>query len=389
MESPQAILHLDLDAFFCAVEEIKNPELRGKPFAVGGDPRGRGVVSSCSYPARKFGVRSAMPMAQAVRICPDLIIVGGEHESYRFYSRKVIGILHQLTDQVEQLSIDEAFVNISSLNPKPREIGSRLQARIRTELDLPNSVGIAANKLVAKIATDVGKLSSSGDYPPNALTVVPPGEEARFLAPLPVDMLWGVGPKSKERLESLGITTIGDLAAIPVIELAQIFGKHGYQLSQRARGIDQRPLVMERDVKSVSNERTFRHDKGRREEILREIDRLAQKVSRRLQKKELKGRTIQIKVRWSDFDTLTRQVTLGKAVQDAATISRHCQELFELVWQDDRQVRLIGVGVSNLDNHPQQMRLWDPRVKKDLQLEETLQQLQEKYGDHSITRGFK
>lgn len=389
MESPRAILHLDLDAFFCAVEEIKNPELRGKPFAVGGDPRGRGVVSSCSYPARKFGVRSAMPMARAVRICPDLIIVGGEHESYRFYSRKVIGILHQLTDQVEQLSIDEAFVNISSLNPNPREIGSRLQARIRTELDLPNSVGIAANKLVAKIATDVGKLSSSGDHPPNALTVVPPGEESRFLAPLPVDMLWGVGPKSKERLESLGITTIGDLAAYPVIELAQIFGKHGYQLSQRARGIDQRPLVMERDVKSVSNERTFRHDKGRREEILREINRLAQKVSRRLQKKELKGRTIQIKVRWSDFDTLTRQVTLGKAVQDAATISKHCQELFELVWQDDRRVRLIGVGVSNLDNHPQQMRLWDPRVKKDLQLEETLQQLQEKYGDHSITRGFK
>lgn len=389
MESPRAILHLDLDAFFCAVEEIKNPELRGKPFAVGGDPRGRGVVSSCSYPARKFGVRSAMPMARAVRICPDLIIVGGEHESYRFYSRKVIGILHQLTDQVEQLSIDEAFVNISSLNPNPREIGSRLQARIRTELDLPNSVGIAANKLVAKIATDVGKLSSSGDHPPNALTVVPPGEESRFLAPLPVDMLWGVGPKSKERLESLGITTIGDLAAYPVIELAQIFGKHGYQLSQRARGIDQRPLVMERDVKSVSNERTFRHDKGRREEILREINRLAQKVSRRLQKKELKGRTIQIKVRWADFDTLTRQVTLGKAVQDAATISKHCQELFELVWQDDRRVRLIGVGVSNLDNHPQQMRLWDPRVKKDLQLEETLQQLQEKYGDHSITRGFK
>ncbi|MDZ7844183.1 MAG: DNA polymerase IV [Anaerolineales bacterium] len=389
MESPRAILHLDLDAFFCAVEEIKNPELRGKPFAVGGDPRGRGVVSSCSYPARKFGVRSAMPMAQAVRICPDLIIVGGEHESYRFYSRKVIGILHQLTDQVEQLSIDEAFVNITSLNPKPEEIGSRLQARIRTQLDLPNSVGIAANKLVAKIATDVGKLSSSGDRPPNALTVVPPGEEARFLSPLPVDMLWGVGPKSKERLESLGITTIGDLAAYPVIELAQIFGKHGYQLSQRARGIDQRPLVMERDIKSVSNERTFRHDKERREEILGEINRLAQKVSRRLQKKELKGRTIQIKVRWSDFDTLTRQVTLGKAVQDAGTISKHCQELFELVWQDDRRVRLIGVGVSNLDNHPQQMRLWDPRVKKDLQLEETLQKLQEKYGDHSITRGFK
>lgn len=389
MESPRAILHLDLDAFFCAVEEIKNPELRGKPFAVGGDPRGRGVVSSCSYPARKFGVRSAMPMAQAVRICPDLIIVGGEHESYRFYSRKVIGILHQLTDQVEQLSIDEAFVNITSLNPKPEEIGSRLQARIRTQLDLPNSVGIAANKLVAKIATDVGKLSSSGDRPPNALTVVPPGEEARFLSPLPVDMLWGVGPKSKERLESLGITTIGDLAVYPVIELAQIFGKHGYQLSQRARGIDQRPLVMERDIKSVSNERTFRHDKERREEILGEINRLAQKVSRRLQKKGLKGRTIQIKVRWSDFDTLTRQVTLGKAVQDAGTISKHCQELFELVWQDDRRVRLIGVGVSNLDNHPQQMRLWDPRVKKDLQLEETLQKLQEKYGDHSITRGFK
>lgn len=389
MQSPRAILHLDLDAFFCAVEEIKNPELRGKPFAVGGDPRRRGVVSSCSYPARKFGIRSAMPMAQAVRICPDLIIVRGEHKSYRFYSRKVIGVLHQLTSEVEQLSIDEAFVNLSNLTRKPRNIGSELQERIRTQLNLPASVGIATNKLVAKIATDVGKLSSSGDQPPNALTVVPPGEEARFLAPLPVDMLWGVGPRSKERLESLGITTIGDLAKFPLIELAQKFGKHGYQLSKRAKGIDQRPIVIERDVKSVSNEHTFQQDKGRREEIQEEIYRLAQKVSRRLQEKGLKGRTIQIKVRWSDFDTLTRQVTQGKAVQDVGTITKHSQELFDLVWQDGRQVRLIGVGVSNLDNHPQQMHLWDPRVKNDLKLEKTLQNLQEKYGDNSITRGFK
>ena len=389
MSSSRSILHLDLDAFFCAVEEIRNPELRGKAFAVGGDPGGRGVVSSCSYPARKYGVHSAMPTARALKLCPGLMVVRGDHSRYGFYSRKVMGLLREVIDQVEKLSIDEAFLDITELKQPPRAIGLHIQKKILTQLQLPNSVGLATNKLVAKIANDVGKSSQGSESPPNALTVVPPGEEAKFLAPLPVDMLWGVGPKTRDRLEALGVQTIGDLAHYPALELAERFGKHGYSLSRRARGIDDRPVVTERESKSVSKERTFRRDQGRRQDILREMSRLAHQVSQRLVKKELKGRTIQIKVRWSDFDTHTRQTTLNHPVQDPETIASQARELFDELWEGHQQVRLIGVGVSNLDNHPQQMRLWDPEVKKDLKIQETLRTLQEKYGENAITQGIR
>jgi DNA polymerase-4 len=389
MDNPRTILHLDLDAFFCAVEELKDPSLRGKAFAVGGDPRGRGVVSSCSYAARKYGVHSALPMAQAVQRCPHLMIVRGDHRRYGFYSRKVMGVLQELTDQVEKLSIDEAFVELTGLDQEPAEVGAELQDKILRKLGLPNSVGIASNKLVAKIATDVGKLSASGGSPPNALTVVPPGEEAAFLAPLPVDMLWGVGPKTREELESRGIKTIGDLADVSPVELAQTLGKHGYQLSQRARGIDQRPIVTEREIKSVSHEHTFRRDKDRRDELTAEINRLAGKVSRRLHRKGLQGKTVQLKLRWSDFNTLTRQVTLERSVQDASTIARYSRELFDQVWEEGRRVRLIGVGVSSLENPNRQLGLWDPRVEKDLKLQETLRELKEKFGEGSIQQGLE
>lgn len=389
MDTSRTILHLDLDAFFCAVEEIKNPSLRGRAFAVGGDPQGRGVVSSCSYAARQYGVHSAMPTAQAVKLCPQLILVRGDHRSYGFYSRKVMGILRELTDQVEKLSIDEAFLDLSPLEGTPADVGARLQARILEELELPNSVGIASNKLVAKIATDVGKLSASGDSPPNALTVVPPGEEAAFLAPLPVDSLWGVGPKTKLQLEQMGVKTIGELASLSPVDLAQALGKHGYHLSKRARGIDRRPIVTSREIKSISHEHTFRRDRDQRSDLIREINHLADKVSARLQTKNLHGRTIQIKLRWSDFSTLTRQTTLEHTIQESAVIAKHSRKLFDQTWEPGRKVRLIGVGVSNLESVDRQLQLWDPRVKKDLKLQETLRNLKEKYGEGSIQQGFK
>ena len=257
MESPRVILHLDLDAFFCAVEEIKDPELRGKAFAVGGSPSGRGVVTSCSYPARKMGVRSAMPTAKALQLCPNLILVSRNHGDYGRYSKLVMDRLAHYTDQVEQISIDEAFLDITELGSSPRDTGIELQKKILDELSLPNSVGIASNKLMAKIANDVGKKTHRGEGPPYAITIVPLGEERSFLAPLPVDMLSGVGPKTRERLERFNIRTIGDLAAYPEIELTEIFGKHGYDLSRRAKGIDKREIVTQRGIKSVSNERTF------------------------------------------------------------------------------------------------------------------------------------
>ena len=212
--TPRKILHLDLDAFFCAVEELRDPTLKQKPFAVGGSPEGRGVVASCSYAARQFGVRSAMPMSEAVRCCPNLIIVGNARGEYSRMSGRVMAYLHDMSPLVEQISIDEAFLDVSDLPDEAEILARRLQSTICTELDLPCSLGVATNKLVAKIANDVGKVRvRSGDYP-NAITVVPPGEEAAFLAPLPVRALWGVGPKTAERLAAWGMNTIGDIAAL-------------------------------------------------------------------------------------------------------------------------------------------------------------------------------
>jgi DNA polymerase-4 len=385
MSETRVIMHLDLDAFFCAVEEIKDPSLKGKAFAVGGSPSGRGVVTSCSYPARKMGVRSAMPAVKALQLCPQLIFVSRNHQDYGRYSKMVMEILGRYTDQIEQLSIDEAFLNITDIQKEPLDIGKEIQHVILEELSLPNSIGIAGNKLVAKIATDVGKMAASGDSPPNAITLVPAGEERDFLAPLPVQMLSGVGPKTRQRLARFNIYTIGDLAGYNEIELAREFGKHGYDLSRRSKGIDKRDIVISRGVKSVSNERTFREDLGRKNQVLEQITSLAGKVSGRLQKKNLRGKTVQIKLRWSDFTTITRQTSLGQSTNQFDLIRNTAADLLDQVWEDGKYVRLVGVGVHNLDTEARQLGLWES--SKDLQLQETLQDLKKKYGENVISRG--
>src|SRR5215208_6913745 len=264
---PRTILHIDLDAFYCAVEETRNPDLRGKAFAVGGKPEERGVVASCSYAARRMGVRSAMPMGKALRLCPGLLIVSSRHQLYSEVSLQVMERLHDLTSLVEQISIDEAFLDISDLQGSPEIIAHKLQSRIRDELQLPCSIGIASNKLVAKLATEVGKslalreIKAKGEVkPPNAMTVVPFGEEVVFLAPLPAEMLWGVGPKTSARLTELGIHTIGDIANWPEMEMTRLFGENGRELWHHAHGIDDRPIVTERETKSISQEITFSRD---------------------------------------------------------------------------------------------------------------------------------
>ena len=389
METTRVILHLDLDAFFCSVEEIKDPGLRGKAFAVGGSPSGRGVVTSCSYPARKMGVRSAMPAAKALQLCPNLILVSRNHRDYGRYSKLVMERLARYTDQVEQISIDEAFLDITGLGSSSRAIGVELQKTILDELSLPNSVGIASNKLLAKIANDVGKKAHKGQGPPNAITIVPAGDERSFLAPLPVDMLSGVGPKTRERLERINIRTIGDLAEYPDVELAEKFGKHGYDLSRRAKGIDNRGIVTERGIKSVSNERTFGEDIGRKSEVIKHINKLADQVSKRLIKKDLRGKTIQIKLRWSDFTTLTRQTTLPQTTNEYKVIQKIAGELLNQVWQEGRKVRLIGVGVHNLDTDAHQLGLWDTDYQRNIKLQETLKDIKGKYGENVISKGIK
>src|ERR687886_828893 len=355
---PRAVIHVDLDAFYCAVEELRTPALRGQPFAVGVRPEGRGVVASCSYTARGFGVHSAMPMGRALRLCPQLTIVPPTFPLYRRASRAVIARLHAVTDQVQQLSIDEAFLDVTTHATPAATLATQLQAQIRDELTLPCSLGVASNKLVAKIATDVGKAARRTGRTPSALCVVPPGEEAAFLAPLPANVLWGVGPKTAERLAARGLHTIGDIAARSVETLVREFGKHGHDLAQHARGIDERPVTTERVARSISKETTFARDVRDHETLWQTVQEQAAQVAHKLQAEGLTGTTVKLKLRWADFTTLTRQMSVGPT-DDAALVTQAARWLLDQVWERGRAVRLIGVGVSGLEARARQLSLLD------------------------------
>jgi DNA polymerase-4 len=386
---PRKILHLDLDAFYCAVEELLDPTLKGKPFAVGGRPDQRGVVASCSYPARRFGVRSAMPMSQAVRLCPQLIIVGADFRAYHTASAQVMNILNDLTPLVEQISIDEAFLDVTLLRDDAERIARALQAQINRTCGLPASLGVASNKLVAKIANNIGKAAARGDQPPNAIKVIPPGTEAAFLALLPTRELWGVGPKTAEALARLRINTIGEIAAWPPDDLVRRFGKHGAELSERARGLDDRPVESDGESKSISAETTFTRDLADAPSLHRTLRSLSDKVGRRLRKDGLQGATIKLKLRWSDFTTLTRQMTLAHATHHDDAIYQAALDLFGRVWIVGRPVRLLGVGVSGFEQANRQLGLWEqPCVEAEQSsLESALDKLRDRFGDGVIQRG--
>ncbi|MDP2777642.1 MAG: DNA polymerase IV [Anaerolineales bacterium] len=384
----RTILHLDLDAFYCSVEEIQNPDLRGKPFAVGGQPNERGVVASCSYAARAVGVRSAMPMSRAIHLCRNLIIVPGRHRLYSEYSEKVMNKLRDLTPFVEQISIDEAFLDISDIRKTPARLALDLQTAIKNELHLPSSIGIASNKLVAKIATEIGKKSNKkNNEPPFGLTIVPAGDEAKFLAPLPADMLWGVGPKTSARLSEVGVHTIGDISRWPERELLNLFGENGRDLWQHAQGIDNRPIVTEYETKSVSQEKTFNVDVRDEKTLEKTLRELSMQVGRQLRKNDLAGKTVKLKIRWSDFTTITRQVTLPTSTNNDDEISRTAIKLMKTVRKPNQAVRLIGVGASGLGAPVRQLSLWDAGSEKSRKLQEVVDQLQEKYGRNVIHKG--
>jgi DNA polymerase-4 len=385
------ILHLDMDAFFCSVEELHNPALRGKPFAVGARPDQRGVVASCSYAARQFGVHSAMPMSQAVKLCPDLIVIPNRRGLYSETSKRVMDYLRSLTPLLEQLSIDEAFLDVTA-RPEPAEaLAHEVQDTINTQFNLPCSLGVAANKLVAKIANTVGKRTAKRDGPPNAIQVVLPGEEAAFLAPLSVRDLWGVGPKTAEQLAHIGIQTIGDLAQRHELELVQRFGKNGYDLARRSRGIDERQVEPVSETKSVSRETTFERDVRSEETLRRTLLELSESVGRELRQEGLRGSTIKIKLRWADFTTLTRQQTLKGPTDQDVDILQAALALFDKTWEHKRPVRLVGVGVSNFGPVQRQLELWDvtpmPDAPVPSPLQTTLKQLQKRFGEQAIRRG--
>ena len=345
---PRKILHLDLDAFFCAAEEQRDPSLKGKPFAVGGRPEERGVVSSCSYPARAFGVRSAMPMRRALQLCPQLQIVPPHYDLYHQLSQQVMERLRAATPLVEQVSIDEAFLEVSDLPESGEEWARRLQAQIRAELGLPCSLGVAANKLVAKIANDYGKRQAPRGAPPNAITIVPPGEEARFLEPLPAEALWGVGPKTAARLAELGIRAIGDIARWPEDDLVEHFGKNGRDMARRARGIDDSPVTTSHEPKSISQEVTFARDVRDLEALKRTLRSLSAGVGRSLRESGYCCGTVKLKFRWPNFQTATRQLTLASPTDSDDHIYQTALELFGKLWKPGQAVRLLGVGASKL-----------------------------------------
>lgn len=333
-------------------------------------------------------------MGQALRLSPGLIIVSGHHRVYSEVSRQVMQRLHDLTALVEQISIDEAFLDITDLHDDPQRLARGLQTRIRDELHLPCSIGIASNKLVAKIATEVGKalalkrIKAQGlAEPPNAVTIVGLGEEASFLSPLPADMLWGVGPKTSKRLAELGIHTIGDIAKWPESELTRLFGENGRELSHHAKGIDNRPVVTERETKSISQEITFSRDVRDDKILEKTIREQSTEVARQLRKNELAGSTIKLKIRWPDFTTLTRQITLNHRTDQDDEIAEAALKLMKSVRKSNQYVRLIGVGVSGLGAPIRQLGLWDVDNEKSRKLQEAVDTLQEKFGRDVIHKG--
>jgi DNA polymerase-4 len=380
--SERWIIHVDLDAFYASVEELIDPSLRGKPVVVGGDPNGRGVVASCSYAARAFGVRSAMPMSRALRLCPQAIVVHGHYREYSNYSRKVMDILYQVTPQVEQISIDEAFLDVSGCEKlwgTVEQMAHMIQQQVGEEVNLPVSIGAAACKLVAKIACDFGK--------PHGLVIVAPGNEAAFLNPMPIERLWGVGKVTAARLQSLGMHTIGDLAAFPTAALVRALGHNGGALQDQARGLDPTPVHTDRDRRSVSQERTFDKDIGDKDRLLRTLLQLSEQVAWRMRTDCLVGQTVHIKFRYPDFTTLTRQVTLTQPTDQGQVIYREAERLLEDNWQHSVPLRLLGVGMSGLIEHGgYQLSLFDNQDQRRSRLNETLDTIRERFGDNAIQR---
>jgi DNA polymerase-4 len=300
-------------------------------------------------------------------------------------SKKVMGLI-EISPFIEKISIDEAFLDVTGLPEPLINIARDLQKRVNQELHLPISIGGGTNKLIAKIANDWGKSQKRTANPPNTITIIPPGEEEAFLSPLPVQSLWGIGPKTAKKLDEVGIRTIGTLANTPAATLQMLFGQYGPDLQKRARGIDNRPIEMEHEVKSISNEVTFPKDLVKESELLKTLQSLSDQVGRRLRRASLAGTTIHIKLRWSDFTTITRQITLPSATNLDQEIFETAKTLFKENWTYKKPVRLIGVGVSGLGPPIHQLSLWDDQFERDTNLLKAVDQLKERYGSDIIKR---
>ncbi len=390
------ILHIDMDAYYASVEERENPELKGRPLVVGGSASGRGVVSAANYAARTFGVRSAMPTARALRLCPDLIVMPTRGALYQRVSREIRDVFRRYTPLIEPLSLDEAFLDVrgsEKLYGSSEQIGWRIKNEIREELNLIASVGVAPNKFLAKLASDQDK--------PDGFTVVRHNEIQAFLDPLPVERIWGIGKAAQSRLNQAGITTVRELRRQSEEELQSTFGKSGVKLWALCHGIDNRPVVTDSESKSISHETTFDNDVKELPTLESVALSLIEAVGFRLRESELKARTINIKVRYHDFSTVTRSKTIDTATDSTQEIWRVAKHLIrELLGKKQFAVRLIGAGVSNFGEQTQassQQDLFDhdsvenssssDQENRQNKLDLLSDKISRKYGRNTIRRG--
>ncbi|WP_084212161.1 DNA polymerase IV [Geoalkalibacter subterraneus] len=378
----RCILHLDMDAFYASVEQHDQPHLRGKPVIVGGNRR-RGVVCAASYEARAFGVHSAMPMAQAVQLCPKAEVLPVRMERYRQASRIVFAIFAQFTDQIEPLSVDEAFLDVTgsrALFGSGVEIAQQIRHRVRVETGLAVSAGIAPNKFLAKLASEAAK--------PDGLKEITTAQADDFLLSLPVSALWGVGRTSEEKLATYGISTVAGLRTLSLEALRKHFGKNGARLYELCRGIDSRPVRSDEEIKSVGHEDTFEFDLFDPDEIRRQLLSLSERVASRLRRKELQGSRVTLKVKYADFTTITKSKTLDMGISNGSAIFR---EATELIGKTDcsRPIRLLGITLSTLEplGSGQSDLFGDKNRERLGRLDQAVDRLQRKYGANGVLKG--
>ncbi len=377
------IMHVDLDAFFVSVEQVLNPELRGKPVVVGGRPGGRGVVAAASYEARAFGLHSAMPLKTASRLCPQAIFIEGSFPKYREASQKFMAILADFSPFLEPLGLDEAYLDVTgfeSIYGSIQQMAVAMRQRINDELGLHASVGIASGKVVAKVASDLAK--------PDGLLEVARGEERVFLAPLPVVRLPGIGTKAERRLRDLGIKTIGELAVTPLSVLKSWFGSSGDGLHRSANGIDDRKVLPPGEAKSISRETTFDKDTRDRSLLKATLRYLGERVGADLRGKGKQARCIVLKLRYADFTTISRSHTLPQTTDsDQAIFQTGVNLLNRALFIEKQPVRLIGIGVSNLVEPAGQLNMLDSSAQRQAQLNKTIDRIRHKYGFTAIQTG--
>ncbi|HVO72618.1 MAG TPA: DNA polymerase IV [Ignavibacteriaceae bacterium] len=377
----RTIFHLDMDTFFVSVERIINPKLKNKPVIVGGDPHGRGVVAACSYEARKFGLHSAMPIRTAFKLCPQGIYLHGHYDEYVRYSKAVKNLLCKYAPVLEQASIDEFYIDFTGcehiFGPYPL-LGSKIQKEINNDLSLPCSIGVASNKTLAKIASDFGK--------PNGITYVPPGEEKKFLAPLKVQVIPGVGKVTLKSLNERGIYYIKGITELPQDYFTTAFGKYGTDLWEKANGRGTEYLSVEREQKSISHETTFLNDVLSMKKIEETLFDLAAKLSQSLKEKKWIASTITFKLRYSDFKTLTKARTI-KHTDDPAVIYNTIKDLFEKSYTRRVAIRLVGIRLTNFLTSSEQQFLFEDTFTKRARAIDAINKIRYKYGYSSIQFG--